>query len=934
MNRSGALSVVILAALLLSFQSAWAAEQPSATKAAAGKPSRHFAFQRTEDRIAVSRDGQPVGDYVFNDPKIPRPYLAGLRAPDGTQVTRNHPPVKGQDPVDHDTIHPGLWLAFGDLNGVDFWRNRGRIEQTRFVREPRVEADRFAFAVELRYAAPDGREVCRGTNEYRFVAGSALEPNLPGTLILIAAELRAGSEPLRFGPQHETGLGLRVASPLRVNGGSGSILGSHGGKNEGGNWGRAAEWWDYGGMLDGKRAGILAAAAARNPRPVWAHARDYGFLALNPTGTPPKPKDSEMPVPFAIAAGEALRMRFAVLLYAQPASQGWDAGAAGKAVAAALDRWSPESWGGKPDAPSNGASGQNGKRVESVAELAAVPTFECMSLYWNVADGSRDLRCAVRYREKGQSEWRPAQDLWYAAKQRQYRGSVVHLKPGTPYEFSLARSDGRTASIEGRTWDDRFPIASTTVLPAGTLRKTVRIAEGGTPGGYRLYTAAPEGTTVDVDGKEDTCLRIEADHVIVRGVKCLGARVDGVQIASRRHVVLEGCDISGWGRPDPKAGQMLNIGGKEHAIPARLGFYLDAGVRIEGPSAEAIVIQGNRIHHPRFTANNWTQVSPYFSRGGAMSTHPQGANAIRFDEITRGRHVIRWNDIYGDFEHLFYDALLAAEPKGNGFVCDGDIYGNRISHCWDDGLEAERGDRNVRIWGNHFSKMIKCISAGYIWDGPLYVFRNVAEDLLCPNEMPAHNGGLSPFKGHPPCFLPPPQEDPKENRDGVVFVYHNTLLPGVEGSVGTAAGWVFNAWHRFKYDTPTVRLISRNNVWITRPYPFYFFGANPQNRNFAVRDFARSYFDQDYDLHNGAIEPSATAGRHTLEKEPRFRQGHGTGSAGLYQLEPGTPGADDAVRLPNFNDDAQGAGPDRGAHEGGSGPMQFGISCWRPAWAP
>lgn len=891
-----------------------------AAAATAREPA--FAFEQNDHEIAVTLDGRPVGTYVFRDAKIPRPYWTRLAAADGTQVTRNHPPVPGADPTDHDTIHPGMWLAFGDLNGTDFWRNRGRIEHLRFVRDPKLEGTRFSFAVEDRYLAVNGSEICRGTTEFCLVAGES-----PGTTILVATELRAEAEPLVLGPQHEMGLGIRVATPLAVKDGSGAITASHGGRNEAGTWGRPGTWWDYGGLRDGKRAGILVAAGGPGARPVWAHSRDYGFLALNPTDPPRRPDDSEPTGPVTVARGDALRLRFAIALYSRPATEAWSAEAAGRAVAAALDAWSP------------GAIARGTPPATEIAAVAgpdtacpyAVTTFECAGLYWDVKDGGRDQRCAVKFREEGRDDWRAAQDLWFDATRGQYRGSVVNLRPETTYEFALRLPDGREASVRGRTWSNAFPIASTTVLPGGVVPKTVRITEGGTPAGYRLYVAAPEGTTIDVADADDTCLSVEAPYVIVRGVTCRGARIHGLCVANQSHVVIEGCDISGWGRPDPQAGQTLRIAGQDHRIPARLGFYLDSGIRVRGPDAERIVIQGNHIHHPRFTSNNWTQVSPYFSQYGTKETHPQGPDAITFDEITRGRHVIRWNDVDSDFDHMFYDAILAAEPKGNGFVCDGDIYGNRISHCWDDGIEAERGERNVRIWGNHFSKMIKCISAGFIWNGPLYIYRNVAEDLICTDAMPGHNGGQSLFRGHPPTFMPPPQEDPAERRDGVVFVYHNTLLPGVEGSVGTAAGWAFSAWHRFKYATPTVRLVSRNNVWITRPYEFYLFAPNPTTRNFVVRDFDRSYFDQDHDLHNGTIDPPATAGRHTLECMPRFRAGHGAGSAGLYQLEPDTPGADDAVRLPNFSDDFQGAGPDRGMHEGGTEPMRFGRVLWKPA---
>jgi hypothetical protein len=130
-----------------------------------------FEVSTKDDRLLITDAGQPVATYVFRDATIPRPYFANLHAPDGTQVTRNSPPLKGMDATDHDTMHPGLWPAFGDLNGVDFWRNKGRIEHRRFTAEPRIESGCLSFAVGETYLAPDGIEVCRGMNEFRLVAG-------------------------------------------------------------------------------------------------------------------------------------------------------------------------------------------------------------------------------------------------------------------------------------------------------------------------------------------------------------------------------------------------------------------------------------------------------------------------------------------------------------------------------------------------------------------------------------------------------------------------------------------------------------------------------------------------------------------------------------------------------------------------------------------
>src|SRR5687768_3637683 len=86
-----------------------------------------LSFELATDRLAITRGGQPLADYVFKDGKILRPFFANVRAQGGMIVTRRHPPVAGQDLMDHETMHPGIWLAFGDFGGEDFWRNKAAI---------------------------------------------------------------------------------------------------------------------------------------------------------------------------------------------------------------------------------------------------------------------------------------------------------------------------------------------------------------------------------------------------------------------------------------------------------------------------------------------------------------------------------------------------------------------------------------------------------------------------------------------------------------------------------------------------------------------------------------------------------------------------------------------------------------------------------------
>ncbi|MFN5947883.1 MAG: DUF6807 family protein, partial [Pirellulaceae bacterium] len=92
------------------------------------------------DRVWRLHSGdREIGQFVLETSEIPRPHFANLSTPNGTQVTRNHPPLPGVDADDHATMHPGVWIAFGDLSGEDFWRNRARMRHDKVTEEPHEE---------------------------------------------------------------------------------------------------------------------------------------------------------------------------------------------------------------------------------------------------------------------------------------------------------------------------------------------------------------------------------------------------------------------------------------------------------------------------------------------------------------------------------------------------------------------------------------------------------------------------------------------------------------------------------------------------------------------------------------------------------------------------------------------------------------------------
>jgi hypothetical protein len=266
-------------------------------------PEAEVTFTARDDRLDISVGGRPFAAYVFKDDKIPRPYLAHVHTPKGVPITRNHPPVEGKDPTDHADLHPGLWLAFGDLSGADFWRNKAAVKHVEFVGKPKG-GKTGRFAVRNRYEA-GGKTLCEE------VCTITVLPRPAGHLLLWDSEFTSDRD-FSFGDQEEMGLGVRLATPLAVKNG-GRIVNSDGLKNEGAVWGKPADWCAYHGEAGGKRAGVLLMPDPRNFRRSWFHARDYGLLVANPFGRKAFTKGE--PSKVAVKKGEAFRLRFGVLFH-------------------------------------------------------------------------------------------------------------------------------------------------------------------------------------------------------------------------------------------------------------------------------------------------------------------------------------------------------------------------------------------------------------------------------------------------------------------------------------------------------------------------------------------------------------------------------------------------------------------------------------------
>jgi len=251
---------------------------------------------------------------------------------------------------------------------------------------------------------------------------------------------------------------------------------------------------------------------------------------------------------------------------------------------------------------------------------------------------------------------------------------------------------------------------------------------------------------------------------------------------ARSHdIVIEGNEISGWGG----FGNLKKDAGLADSDGAiHCNYYRETD---DAKRPDRIIVQGNRIRDPRHGANPWQS-----AQHGRM--HPYGPLGMMFDRCGRN-HVIRYNEIGSSNGKRYKDGIGGADNfSAAGFPwADSDIYGNRIAEVYDDGIEAEGANRNVRIWNNHLKHVYVAIANATVATGPLYVWRNVAEGMA---RMYQPEGYAKRDQRGP--FIKAGSKRPEVN--GGRAYYFDNSAPGAGAGIARSGG-------------PAYNFVARNNKW-------------------------------------------------------------------------------------------------------------------------
>lgn len=298
-----------------------------------------IALHEDRQSIDIYMEGELFTSYIYPS-TIKKPVLYPIRAADGAPVTRGYPldPKPGER-IDH-PHHIGLWLNYGNVNGLDFWNNSDAIDPARQDNYGSIvhkavnkikSGAKGILEVEMDWIDPKGKVLIRENTRFIFRGDEN------DRFIDRITSLTAIGEDVSMRDSKEGFLGLRAARFLEIpsnkperlvdstgkpsatpvlnnDGVAGSYMSSEG-KRDDEVWGSRGEWVLLSGMKDGKRYSIAMIDHPGNPGfPTYWHARGYGLFAANPLGQK-ELSGGKDEMNFKISAGKTVVFRHRIVIH-------------------------------------------------------------------------------------------------------------------------------------------------------------------------------------------------------------------------------------------------------------------------------------------------------------------------------------------------------------------------------------------------------------------------------------------------------------------------------------------------------------------------------------------------------------------------------------------------------------------------------------------
>jgi hypothetical protein len=267
------------------------------------------------DHVAVTIDGAPFTD-VYTGAAYPKPFLWPLRSANGVIATRGFPmqTIQGES---HDHPHQrGLFIGYGDINGVNFWanetsnsgNNKGRII-IRNIEKLKNGKKSGMMRARFEWHDPGGANLMNEDRTMIFY-------NQAGLRIIDFDITFTAKVDLQWADTKEGFFAIRLADSIDEDHG-GKMTNAEGAQSEKNVWGKRSRWVDYTGQVNGQTVGIAIFPAPSNLRypPRW-HSRAYGLFAVNPWGLKDFVEDPQAQGGgLKMTAGQSVRLRYRVVIH-------------------------------------------------------------------------------------------------------------------------------------------------------------------------------------------------------------------------------------------------------------------------------------------------------------------------------------------------------------------------------------------------------------------------------------------------------------------------------------------------------------------------------------------------------------------------------------------------------------------------------------------
>ena len=293
-----------------------------------------FEIKEAEKKVDVMVAGKLFTSYIYPD-NVKKPVLWPVISPAGNMLTRSFPMVsKEGDRTDH-PHHVGIWLNYGDVNGLDFWNNSEAIPPEerkgygtiyhQSVDKAENGKGKAMLVTSAVWKSPEDKSMLEEESTYNFMAVDDVR------IIDRTTTLTALIDEVKFTDNKEGMFAIRVARELELPSDSPSeLMDAHGnvtrveqmdntlvkgdyrsadGVTGAEVWGSRCRWMKLSSEIKEEQISLVIIDHPENVGyPTYWHARGYGLFAANTLGQKVF-SEGENELNFSLKKGESVTFR-------------------------------------------------------------------------------------------------------------------------------------------------------------------------------------------------------------------------------------------------------------------------------------------------------------------------------------------------------------------------------------------------------------------------------------------------------------------------------------------------------------------------------------------------------------------------------------------------------------------------------------------------